>query len=271
MDPKALARQIAAAHADRRIIAAPTTCDPAFDLAAAYAVEAELVRLKRAGGHLAVGRKVGFANKAIWRVLELDTLVWAHMYDDTVRYAHGDTTSLPIAHMVRPKLEPEIVFKMQRPLGPGDVDAAAVLGAVEWIALGFEIIDCVFPDWKFQPPDFVASFGLHAGLIVAEPLRIQPELIPALVDQLPSFTVRVLRDGQVVAEGSGKNSLRSPALAVGELAAALMRQPGTAPLGVGELVSSGTLTESQFVAVGETWQAAVDGLALPGLTVRMSV
>ena len=30
-----------------------------------------------------VGRKVGFANKAMWRVLKLDTLVWAHMYDDT--------------------------------------------------------------------------------------------------------------------------------------------------------------------------------------------
>ena len=112
------------------------------------------------------------------------------MYDDTVRYAENSAW-LPIAGMVWPKIEPEIVFKMQRPLGAGDVDAAAVLGAAEWIALGFEIIDCVFPDWKFQPPDFVASFGLHAGLMVGEPLRVQSEMIPALVDQLPSFTVRI--------------------------------------------------------------------------------
>ena len=41
---------------------------------------------------------------------------------------------------------------------------AAVLASVEWLALGFEIVDSVFADWKFQPADFVAAFGLHAAL-----------------------------------------------------------------------------------------------------------
>ena len=27
-----------------------------------------------------VGRKVGYANKALWRAFKLDPLVWAHMY-----------------------------------------------------------------------------------------------------------------------------------------------------------------------------------------------
>ena len=44
-----------------------------------------------------------------------------------------------------------------------EADAAAVLEAVEWLALGFEIIDCVYVDWKFQPPDFVAAYGLGVG------------------------------------------------------------------------------------------------------------
>ena len=43
----------------------------------------------RAAGHRTVGRKVGYANKAVWRVLKLETLVWAHMYDDTVRLRGG--------------------------------------------------------------------------------------------------------------------------------------------------------------------------------------
>ncbi|MEO8679836.1 MAG: fumarylacetoacetate hydrolase family protein [Vicinamibacterales bacterium] len=268
IDPKTLALEIASAHADRRIIEAPSTRDAAFDLATAYATEAQLARLRREGGHATVGRKIGFANKAMWRVLKLDTLVWGHMYDDTVRYADGNAATLSIGRMVAPKIEPEIVFKMSRPLADGDVEAGAVLGAVEWIALGFEIIDCAYPDWKFQPVDFVASYGLHAGLIVGAPLRVQAGMIPELVEHLPSFTVKLQKHGAVVAEGSGKNSLRSPALAVGELAAALSRQAGTAPLSAGELVSSGTLTESQFIAAGETWTAAVDGLSLPDLTVR---
>lgn len=270
IDPKILAEEISAAHAQRQIITAPSTRDAEFDLAAAYATEAELVKMRSAGGHAAVGRKVGFANKAMWRVLKLDTLVWGHMYDDTVRYAEGNAAALSIERMVAPKIEPEIVFKLNRPLTAGDVEAAAVLDAAEWIALGFEIIDCVYPEWKFQPVDFVASFGLHAGLIVGAPLRVKAEMIPELVERLPVFKVRLRKNGEVVAEGSGKNSLRSPALAVGELAAALSRQAGATPLGAGELVSSGTLTESQFIAPGETWTAAVDSLSLPDLTVRIS-
>ena len=41
-----------------------------------------------------------------------------------------------------------------------------------WKSLGFEIIDCVYQDWKFQPPDFVASYGLHAALIVGAPIAV---------------------------------------------------------------------------------------------------
>src|SRR5437870_7318311 len=96
VDVKALARELMHAHVNGQIIAIPPSSrDPEFDLTAAYAVEAELVRLRRASGRATVGRKVGFANKALWRVLKLDTLVWAHMYDDTVRYAeHNAMLSL---------------------------------------------------------------------------------------------------------------------------------------------------------------------------------
>ena len=44
-------------------------------------------RRRVAAGHRVVGVKVGYANKAVWRVLKLETLVWASMYDDTVRFA----------------------------------------------------------------------------------------------------------------------------------------------------------------------------------------
>jgi len=245
-----------------------TARDPAFDLTAAYAVEAELVRLRRAEGRTTVGRKVGYANKAIWRALKLETLVWAHMYDDTVRYAAGDEATLSIGHMCSPKIEPEIVLKVARSIGDAR-DAADVLPAVEWIALGFEVIDCVFADWKFQPADFVAAFGLHAALIVGKPRRIESAEMPALVDQLAQFKVRLLRNGEVVEEGGGRNSLRSPALCLGELAAAISRRTPDDPLSAGELVSSGTLTESRPIAAGETWTATVNGLDRPSLTLRV--
>jgi len=269
-DPRALADELSAAYAARRTdLVPPSARDTAFDLAAAYAVEAELVRRRRASGHAAVGRKVGFANKAVWRALKLETLVWASMYDDTVHFAERNVATLAPSRMCAPKIEPEIVFKVRGAQAADAADAAAVLGAVEWLALGFEIIDCVYVDWKFQPADFVAAQGLHAALIVGEPFIVTPGNIPTLVEQLAKFTVALARNGDVVGEGSGRNALRSPALCLGELAAALTRDPGAEPLRAGELVSSGTLTESKPIRAGETWTAAVDGIALPGLTLQI--
>jgi 2-oxo-3-hexenedioate decarboxylase len=277
-DVIALANELRQAYASRQTIAAPSSREGGLDLDAAYAVEQELVRLRCADGRRTVGLKVGFANKAVWRVMKLETLVWAHMYDDTVRYAGRDAASLSLAQMCSPKIEPEIVFKMKRPLDPGTTDPAAVLASVEWIALGFEIIDCVYADWTFQPADFVAAYGLHAALVIGEPRPVETHLIPALVEALPRFTVTLSRNGELVDEGSGRNSLRSPALCLAELAAALSRRAeaqagagaGTsaAPLAAGDLVSSGTLTESRAIAAGETWTAAVDGLDLPTLTLH---
>jgi 2-oxo-3-hexenedioate decarboxylase len=269
-DQKTLAQELMAAHSSGHVMTVPPSArDQSFDLTAAYAIEAELAELRRASGHTTVGRKVGFANKALWQVLKLDTLVWAHMYDDTVRYAGNGVASLSIEHMYAPKIEPEIVFRLKKPLGAEGRDPAAVLEAVDWLALGFEVVDCVFPDWKFTPADFVAAFGLHAALVVGEPRLVQPEMIPALVDQLPAFKVKLMKDEQLVEEGSGKNSLRSPALCLDELASAISRQPAAEPLAAGELVSSGSLTAAHPIASGETWTAVVDGLELSTLTLRI--
>ena len=88
-------------------------------------------------------------------------------------------------------------------------------------------------------------------------------MIPALVEELPRFKLRLMKNGELVEEGSGKNSLRSPALCLGELAAAIARQPDAEPLAAGELISSGTLTASHPIAAGETWSAEVEGIDLP--------
>jgi len=269
LDVSALAQELLLAHASGQILPVPPSSrDAGFDLATAYAVEAELVRLRRASGRRTVGRKVGFANKALWRVLRLETLVWAHMYDDTVRYAANNVASLSLTHSCQPKIEPEIVFKMKRPVSSAELDPPALLEAVEWLALGFEIIDSVFAGEKFQPADFVAAFGFHSALVVGTPVSIEPAIISRLVEQLPRFKVRLLKDGHLVEEGSGKNSLRSPAACLSELASAILRQPSAAPLEAGELVSSGTLTESKRIAPGETWTAIVEGLDLPDLTLH---
>lgn len=257
--PRELAQEIAAAYANKQFVAPPTSREGGLDLATAYAVEAELKRMREADGHRAVGVKVGYANKAMWRALKLETVVWGHIYDDTVRHSTNNQSSVSIGAMLAPKIEPEIVFKLKSPI-PDGADAATALASVEWLALGFEIIDCVYPDWKITPIDFVAGYGLHAGLLVGESRPVSP----ADVEELATFTVTLQRNGATIATGAGKNSLKNPALCISELSSA-MAKAGT-PIGAGELISSGTLTESQFMSAGDTFAAIVDGINLPPLT-----
>ncbi len=246
-----------------------------FDLDAAYEVEAILKKSCEDAGHKAVGRKVGYANKAMWRVLKLETLVWAHMYDDTVHYSDRNSTTLSIANPRSLKVEPEIVSGLKQPIlsesGPTP-NAAAALESTEWLALGFEIIDCPYPEWQFQPSDFVASFGLHAALVVGERVELRAEKIAGLVEELPRFKVRISKNGEVVEEGSGKNSLWSPALCLAELSAAIQRRFPGQPLQAGEIVSSGTLTAGHPTVGGDFWTAEIEGLSLPmlPLTLRLT-
>src|SRR5580700_9668208 len=266
---EALARELLSAYQTGQMVAVPPSARPGFDLNAAYGVETTLKQFREADGHKAVGRKVGYANKAMWRVFKLETLVWAHMYDDTVHYSDNNLATLALQHTRSLKVEPEIVFGLKQSVTGEHQDAAGALASVDWLAVGFEIIDCPFPEWKFQPSDFVASFGLHAALVIGEQVQMKPDLIATLVDQLPRFKVRMSKNGELVEEGSGRNCLRSPALCLAELGAAIARRFPSHPLSAGEIVSSGTLTAGHPTDRGDLWKVEVDGLALPPLTLRL--
>ena len=264
----ALARELLDARTTGRVVPVPPSArEGGFSLETAYAVVAELTRLRREGGHVTVGRKVGYANEVVWRALKLQTLVWANLYDDTVHYADRGEASLAIASMCSPRIEPEIVFKLKDV--PTSTDPSVVLESVEWLALGFEIVDSPFPDWKFQPVDFVASFGLHAALFVGAPRHLGGGEIRTLVEQLATFKVRLSKNGELVEEGAGRNSLRSPALCLGELASGVAAQPGAEPLQAGDLVSSGTLTAAHPIADGETWIVEPADIDLSPVTLRV--
>ena len=57
---------------------------------------------------------------------------------------------------------------LSRAPSPG-MDEAALLSCIAWVAHGFEIVQSIFPGWKFAPPDAVIVDGhpLAAGEIVS--------------------------------------------------------------------------------------------------------
>ncbi len=267
---ESIAGELFSAYESGQLVTTLPSSRAGFDLDTAYAVAAAIKRMRETQGAHAVGLKAGYANRALWRALKLQTLLWGHMYDDTVHYSNGNSVTLNLPHTRALKVEPEIIFGLKEAITTEGFDARTALEATNWLAIGFEIIDNPFPEWKFQPSDFVAALGLHAALVVGERMPVRADSIDMLLEELPKFTVRVSKNGEFVEEGAGKSILGSPALCLAELSTAILRRFPNEPLRAGEIISSGSLTPGHVAAGDNRWTVEVVGLPLTALTLHLS-
>lgn len=271
MDISPIARELLDALDNGRTIASIVERNPGFGWEQGYAVAAEILELRRARGEKTVGRKIGFTNRNIWAEYGATAPIWAHVYDRTLVHAAGGRATVSLAGSARPRIEPEIAFKLKAALPTGLDDPARILEAVEWLAPSFEIVDCHFADWKFKPADSTADFALHWRLIVGTPHEIRDADRPALVRQLRDCRVTLSKDGVVADRGVGANALGHPAVAMAHLAAVLARQPQSEPLAPGEVITTGTLTAAMPVRPGEVWSSSYEGLPrVSGLTLAFT-
>lgn len=247
--------------------------DPEFTVDAAYRVVRSVLAGREAGGWRRVGRKIGFSNYTILAQYGVTEPMFGYMYDRTVSEAMtgsgGQRAALALAPLAQPRIEPEIAFKLNSRPQPGE-GPVALLRHIEWMAHGFEIVQCHFPDWKFAAPDAVADGGLHGRYIIGPRLEVAPVDPEALATQLAGFTITLVKDGAVAASGGGVNVLGSPLDALEFLVRTLSHLPDHPALEAGEVITTGTLTAALPIAPGETWSTAISGLPLPGFEVRFA-
>jgi len=197
-----------------------TQSAPDFSVADAYEVLAEIETRRRAQGWWPVGRKIGFTNTTIWPRYGVYQPMWAHVWAHTVQHAPAGRATLSLRALVQPRIEPEVVFGLNRAVPLTD-DPVEVLACVDWFAPGFEIVQSHFPDWKFKAPDCTADCGLHGALAVGTPVPVTAENRAALAAMLPIFELTLSRGDTVIDRGVGANVLKSPALALAHLARVL--------------------------------------------------
>ena len=266
MTTDVIATELLAALDGNTTIGPITNRDRSFDTEAAYQVSAEILRRRRARGEAPIGRKVGFTNRTIWAEYGVSTPMWAHVYDSTVTYFDEPRGRLAIGHLAQPRIEPEIVLHFKSAPRATE-DERDLLSHIDWIAHGYEIVQCHFPNWKFRAADTVADFGLHGALVVG-PRR--PVDGPAdLIRKLRTFTIALAKNGTVEAQGGGSNVLDTPLLVVAHLLNILKLQQLFEPLQAGELVTTGTLTPALPIHAGETWTTELSGIELPGLYLHL--
>jgi 2-oxo-3-hexenedioate decarboxylase len=267
MDVDAIAADLLALHRTGRQIGLLSAEHPDLDVAGAYRIGARLRAHREARGERWVGRKIGFTNHRMWEIYDVKGPIWGPMYSSTVRTLDEIGGVLSIAGFPEPRMEPEIVFGLGATPTPG-MDEAALLGCIEWMALGFELVSSVYANWSGKAADMTAAYGLHAALVVDQ--RVPVNSGPALIEALASFRVALHRNGMLSSEGGGKDVLGSPLTALRHLNEIAAGPDAGPPLAAGEIITTGTLTLAMACAPGESWSVAATGIGLSPLTLRLS-
>ncbi len=220
-------------------------CDPissSIDLTIddAYAIQRAGSALRLERGEKSVGWKLGYTSLAMRTQMGIDQPNFGPLTDAMLVAHDGDAD----ASLIQPRVEPEIGLRFDHSL-PGDADLDTVLGAVGEAFACLEIVDSVYPDYRFRLEDNTADGSSAAQVVVG----------PALgsIDRLDEVTVELLHNGVHVGSATGREASGHPAAGVVWLVGRLALQGRR--IEAGNIVITGGLTRAVPLEVGDHVEA----------------
>ena len=187
------------------------------------------------------------------------------MTNETIKYAGPNRAVVSLSKFCEPRIEPEIVIGLHKtpPRQPSLEDIAACVG---WIAPGFEIVDSIYPNWRFSLGDTIVSGGLHGRLVIGQ------EITPPknLIQRLKEVGVILFLNSQIKERGKGSSVLEGPISALHYLQHGIEQYETEADLKSGDIVTTGTLTDAKPIFSGQIWRAEFVGLGSLHLEVRLT-
>jgi 2-oxo-3-hexenedioate decarboxylase len=266
-DVAAIAGDVLAALASKKQIAPFSSRPGGLTLGNAYRVTPLLRSAFEAHGEKITGRKIGFTNSSMWKAYGVDAPIWGYATDRTTRDL-AQAATIKAADFPEPRIEPEIMFGLKVAPSPA-MSGDALLDCIDWVALGYEIVQSIYPGWKFTAGDVVAANGVHGCLLIGKRHPIAPRKAEWL-RELAAFEVALHSDGNVSQQGGGALVLGSPLNALAHLIGLLAEDRHNPPLRAGEMISTGTLTLAMPVSAGQTWTTTASGIPLEDISVRFA-
>ena len=213
----------------------------------AYAVQAELIRLKLAAGRVAKGYKIGLTSKAMQYALNINIPDSGILLDDMF---FPDSATIPADRFIQPRVEAEIAFVMKSALkGPG-VTIFDVLNATDFISPALEILDTRVQRVDKETGkartifDTISDNAANAGIVTGgRPVR-------PLDDDMRWIGAIVSRNGEVEETGLGAGVLNHPAAGIAWLANRLALYGQS--IAVGDVVLSGSFIRPVEARHGDT-------------------
>ncbi|KNG94882.1 2-oxo-hept-4-ene-1,7-dioate hydratase [Pseudaestuariivita atlantica] len=173
----------------------------------AYAVQTRLMALKLAEGRRVIGWKIGLTSRAMQDALGIDIPDSGVLFDDM---AFDTGSTVPERRFIEPRVEAEIAFVMDAPLGGADITRDDVLDATAHVCPSLELLDTriLRKDPATGSPrrifDTISDNAANAGVVLGE-ARHDPRVV-----DLRRVGAIVTRDGGVEETGLGAGVLNDP-------------------------------------------------------------
>lgn len=244
-----LARELHDARLQRRELAPLTQAHPELDMDAAYPVQHEGQRLREAEGEKVIGYKMGLTSKAKREQMNLKSPVYGFLTD---RMQVLDGGTFEVGAGIHPKIEPELVFRMAKPLS-GKVSFDEALAAVGEVGAAMEILDSRFAGFKyFSLPDVVADNSSSSHFVIASKLR-SPEGL-----DLAALEMKMSVDGRLAQSAMSSAISGHPIESIVQLVEMLATHDRALP--AGSLVLAGAATVAEQLSPGQRIELEVTGL-----------
>ena len=246
----ALGDELYNALRSQQSIAPLTEREPDITIDDAYYISLRMLNRRQEDGEKVVGKKIGVTSKVVQEMLGVHQPDFGFL-TDAMTFANG--AKVPVAgHLISPRAEAEIGFRLKKDLqGPG-VTEADVLAATDAIMPCFEIVDSRIDNWKIAIQDTVADNASCGVYVLGE-----QEAAPKDFD-LPALKIRVWKNGEILSEGLGSAVQGNPLTAVAWLANTLGRFG--IPFKAGEVILSGSLVPLEPVQAGDSLRMELEGI-----------
>ena len=210
---------------------------PNMDMDDAYAIQKALYEKKVQQGRSVIGWKIGLTSKAMQYALNIDIPDSGILFDDM---AFDNGATVPKGRFIQPRIEVEIAFVMNSPLGGSAVTRDDVIAATDFVVPAIEILDTRI--LRKDPAsgktrsifDTISDNAANAGIVLGDerhrPMDVDLRWVGAICS----------RNGKVEETGLGAGVLNDPVESVVWLAQR-MAQYGQS-IEAGQVILSGSFT-----------------------------
>ena len=224
---------------------------------AAYAVQKELVALRKERGEKVVGKKIGLTSFAVQEQLGVDQPDYGILVDTMDVSPSG---SFDTSKAILPKVEGELTFVLGKDITASNITMALLKDAISEIRASIEIVDSRVEGWNIRISDTIADNASGSHFIIGKDFKTLDEMDPS------TAVMRLYKNGECCSEGTGKACMDNPLNAALWLAQKMADQGE--PLTKGEVLLSGALGPMVPVVQGDEIRMELDGFEPILLTIK---